>query len=127
MGHSYGFRGDPFTLSGYFIGNLANLICFSKNLIVNALFGQTVKDINAAKQVEVLSQFANNVCVNRQALCFCLDYCAKERTDNGWIVGSVTFQNVHNVVRTFTDKFCEFPRIGTLLVVCKTTNPPQSG
>lgn len=83
MGHSYGFRGDPFTLSGYFIGNLANLICFSKNLIVNALFGQTVKDINAAKQVEVLSQFANNVCVNRQALCFCLDYCAKERTDNG--------------------------------------------
>lgn len=127
MGHSYVFRSGPFTLCGYFFGNLANLICFSKNLIVNALFRQTVKDINTAKQVEVLSQFSNNVCVNRQSLCFGFYYRTKERTDDRRIVGSISFQNVHDIVGTFTHKFREFPRVRTLLVICKTANPPQSG
>ena len=58
MGHSYGFRSDPFILYGYFFRSLANLICFSKNLVMNTLFRQTVKDINTAKQVKVFSQFA---------------------------------------------------------------------
>ena len=81
MGHSNGFRSDPFTLCGYFIGSLANLSRFSKNLIVNTLLRQTVQNINATKQVEVLCQFANNVCVNRQSLRLGFYYRTKERTD----------------------------------------------
>lgn len=76
---------------------------------------------------KAIADFANDVCVNRQSLRLGFYYRTKERTDNRRIVGSVSFQNVHDVVGAFTHKFRKFPRVRTFLIICKTTNPPQSG
>lgn len=55
------------------------------------------------------------------------NYSTQKRTNNGRIVRCITFQCVHDVIGTFTDELCQFPRVFSFFIVCQPSNPPQPG
>ena len=97
------------------------------DFLVDSFFWQAIQNIDSSEKIQVLCKKSELVCVNFSSGFSDINYSTQKRTNNGRIVRCITFQCVHDVIGTFTDELCQFPRVFSFFIVCQPSNPPQPG